>query len=315
MLQARERPPLTEPVFSTDIKLSAVRDQVTVVIPTLNEEEAIGPLIEEVRSQGLDKILVADGYSTDKTTAIASGLGVEVVMQYGKGKAGALLTAFQRVRTPYLVVMDGDGSYDPADIVKMIPMAKDFDFVKGIRERNQSMSKIHKLGNSVITRTFDILFGTSIGDVCSGMYLLKSDKARDLHPERHPMAVEQEIAAEMVFASGSITTIPIRYRKRAGGESKVNTWRQGIRDLWTNFDLARTFNPILLFSALATLALFPAFIILTYAVYLQISFNQYHSGFFLAGLVLVVLGAQGFTVGTIAGMLRRIDRRISQLIA
>jgi dolichol-phosphate mannosyltransferase len=185
--------------------------------------------------------------------------------------------------------------------------------VKGVRARNENMSNLHKLGNRIITKTFDLLFGTFIGDVCSGMYMLRTDLVKGLHLEKHPLSVEQEIAAEMVLSSGSMTTVPINYRKRVGGVSKVKTWRQGFRDLMTNFDLARTHNPIMLFSVIATLALIPAFGILGYASSLYLLLGQYHSGYFLAGLVLLVLGAQGFTVATIAAMLRRLDRRLKTL--
>jgi glycosyltransferase involved in cell wall biosynthesis len=296
------------------VKLAAMRDQVTIVIPTLNEGEAIGPLVEEVKKMGYKNVLVADGYSNDSTAAVASNSGAEVVMQSGMGKAGALATAFRMVRTPYLVVMDGDGSYYPSDIDRFLPLLGICDFAKGVRARNEGMSRLHKVGNSIITKTFDLLFGTFIGDVCSGMYMLKTEMVKGLNLEKHPMTVEQEIAAEVVLSAGSITTVPINYGRRRGGVSKVNTWRQGFRDLLTNFDLARTHNPIMLFSVAAMMALVPAFGILGYASILYLAYHAYHGGYFLGGLVLLVLGAQGFTVATIAVLLRRMERRLSRQI-
>jgi dolichol-phosphate hexosyltransferase len=284
----------------------------TIVIPTLNEEKAISGLIDEVKSCGFDKILVADGYSVDKTVEIAKGKGASVLLQQGKGKAGALLTAFRAVDTEYLLVMDGDGSYDPSDIEKFLPLIGHCDFVKGVRARNENMSRLHKLGNSIISKTFDLLFGTALGDVCSGMYLLKTEAVRSLHLEKHPLTVEQEIAAEMIQYGGPFTTVSIGYRKRIGGVSKTRTWSQGFRDLVTNFDLARTYNPIMLFSAVATAFLIPALLVLFYATFLYWSGGGYHNGYFISGLILLVLGAQGLTVATIAALLRRIERRLAQ---
>ena len=291
----------------------AMRDKVTILIPTLNEKEAIGPLIDEIKALGYHRILVVDGYSKDGTTKIAEDRGAAVIMQHGKGKAGAFLTAFPVVTTPYLIVMDGDASYDPFDLKKFMPLVGSYDFVKGVRTRNENMSGLHKLGNSVITRTFDLLFGTSIGDVCSGIYMMRTDLVKGLHLEKHPLTVEQEIAAEMVLSSGRTTTVSVNYRKRMGGKSKTKTWRQGFRDLVTNFDLARTYNPIMLFAVGATLFLIPAFVTLGIASWNYLVLDQYHSGYFLGGLVLLVLGAQGFTVATIAALLRRIERKISQV--
>jgi dolichol-phosphate mannosyltransferase len=294
-------------------RTAASKSQITIVIPTLNEEASIGHLLKEVKSQGFDNIIVADGYSKDRTAEIASSLGVEVLMQHGQGKAGAMLTAFRAVTTPYLIVMDGDGSYDPSDLNRFVPLMGAFDFVKGVRERNKHMTGLHKFGNSVITKTFDLLFGTFIGDVCSGMYQLRTEMVRNLHLERHPLTVEQEIAAEMLFASATMTTVPINYRERTGGVSKTNTWRQGVRDLITNFDLARTHNPIMLFSVIAASALIPAMVVLSYGAFLFLSSDGYHSGYFDGGLVLLVLGAQGITVATIGTLLKRIDRKLSLL--
>ena len=299
----------SSPVTSSS-GLQALRDQVTVVIPTLNEAESIGTLIDEAKAHGYDKVLVVDGYSKDDTKKIAEERGAEVSMQQGQGKAGAIVTAFHRVGTPYLVVMDGDGSYNPADSDKFLPFLNDYDLIKGARMKNGNMSSLHRLGNRVITRSFNLLFGTSIVDICSGMYLLRTEKVASLTFEKHPLTLEQELAAQMVLASSRITSVPIDYRKRFGGKSKTNTWRQGFRDLVTNFDLARTYNPILLFSFLAALAIVPAFGLLLYALVLNYAFHDYHEGYLIGSAILIVIGFQGLTVATIATMLRGMERKL-----
>ena len=304
---------MTEPALTSDVKLATTRDQVTVVIPTLDEEEAIGPVIDEVKDAGYGNILVVDGYSKDGTTGVVGSKGVKFVLQEGAGKAGALATAFQNVTTPYVAILDGDGSYAPRDLDRFLPSLARFDFIKGARNWKEGMPRTHRLGNYIITSTFNLLFGTNIGDVCSGMYVIKVELARQLVFSKHPLTVEQEILAQAVLASAKITSLPINYRVRFGGKSKTNTWRQGFRDLITNFDLARTHNPILLFSFLATLAFVPALVFLGYALFLFIVKGNFHGGYVLAGLSFLVLGAQGFTVATIASMLRRIERKLSRI--
>ena len=303
---------MTEPALTSDVRLAAMRDQVTVVIPTLDEEEAIGPLIDEVKAAGYNNILVVDGYSKDGTRNAVDSRGVKFILQAGEGKAGALSTAFQNVFTPYVAVMDGDGSYVPSDLDRFLPSLARYDFVKGVRNWRESMSRTHRFGNYVITTTFNILFGTNIGDVCSGMYVIETDVARQLDFSKHPLTVEQEIIAQTVLSSVKTTSVSINYLKRFGGKSKTNTWRQGFRDLITNFDLARTHNPILFFSFLAMLAIIPALFFLAYALFLFLVDGNFHGGYVLAGLSFLVLGAQGFTVATIASMLRRIERKLSR---
>ena len=92
------------------------KDHVTVVIPTLNEEKAIGLVIDEIRDAGYDNILVVDGYSEDSTTKLAALREVQVVPQNWRGKTGAIKTAVDFVKTPYLLVMDADYTYSAKDI-------------------------------------------------------------------------------------------------------------------------------------------------------------------------------------------------------
>jgi len=290
--------------------IDELRDRVTVVIPTLNEEEAIGPLIDEIKEAGYRRILIVDGYSKDKTVMIASDKGAKVVGQHGKGKTGAVLVARDIVDTPYFLLMDGDYSYDPKDIDKFVRHSNGYDHIIGFRPRNSPyISRTHKVGNWILTKTFNLLMGSNVPDVACGMYLMRTEKVRQLILDRQGFEIDQEIAAQMLL-DGKVTYVPINYRARLG-KAKAPTWRQGFRALFAIIGLALRYNPVLLFSVLASLILIPAFILLFYAIYLYFFFHVYHGGYFLASLVLFVLGAQGFTVSTIAVMLRRIERKLN----
>ena len=96
-----------------------IKEQITVVIPTLNEEETIG----EVLSQSLkysDDILVVDGHSQDKTTSIARSLGARVVLDHKKGKGDAIRTVPSHIGREITVFIDADGSHDPDDIPRLV---------------------------------------------------------------------------------------------------------------------------------------------------------------------------------------------------
>jgi glycosyltransferase involved in cell wall biosynthesis len=290
--------------------IDELRNNVTVVIPTLNEEEAIGPLIDEIKEAGYRRVLVVDGYSKDKTVKIASDKGAKVVGQHGRGKTGAVLVARDIVDTPYFLLMDGDYSYDPKDIDKFVQHSNGYDHIIGFRPRNSPyISRTHKIGNWILTKTFNLLMGSNVPDVACGMYLMRTEKAKQLILDRQGFEIDQEIAAQMLL-DGKVTYVPINYRARLG-KAKAPTWRQGFRALFAIIGLALRYSPVLLFSVLASLILIPAFILLFYAIYLYFFFHAYHGGYFLASLVLFVLGAQGFTVSTIAVMLRRIERKLN----
>jgi glycosyltransferase involved in cell wall biosynthesis len=292
--------------------IEAVRDMVTVVIPTLNEEEAIGPLIDEVKAAGYGRILVVDGYSKDGTARVAAERGAKVVGQHGKGKTGAVLVARDIVDTPYFILMDGDHSYDPKDIDKFVQHSNVYDHIIGFRPRGSPfISRTHKVGNWILTKTFNLFMGSNVPDVTSGMYLMRTEKVKQLILDTHGFEIEQEIAAQMLL-DGKVTYVPINYRARLG-KAKLQTWKQGFQLLFSIVKLAIRYNPVLIFSVLASLILIPAFILFFYAIYLYFFTHVYHSGYLLTSVSLFVLGAQGFTVSTIAVMLRRMERRLNSL--
>jgi len=180
--------------------IGELRDKVTVVIPTLNEEEAIGPLIDEIKEAGYRRVLVVDGYSKDKTVKIASDKGAKVVGQHGRGKTGAVLVARDIVDTPYFLLMDGDYSYDPKDIDKFVRHSNGYDHIIGFRLRNSPyISRTHKIGNWILTNTFSLLMGSNMPDVAFGMYLMRIEKMKQLVLDREGFEIDQKISAKMLL--------------------------------------------------------------------------------------------------------------------
>ena len=106
----------------------------TIVIPTLNEQEAIDKVLDELFSIGLKNILVVDGYSSDGTLDIVKKYPVSIIFQHGKGKAAALKTAFEKVKTSYIIIMDGDFTYDPSCIYRFLEHMHLYDQVIGVRD-------------------------------------------------------------------------------------------------------------------------------------------------------------------------------------
>ena len=224
-------------------KLSELNTLATIVIPTFNEQEAIGKVLDELFSIGLKNILVVDGYSSDGTLDAAKKYPISVVSQHGKGKTGALKTAFEKVNTPYMILMDGDFTYDPSCIDRFLEHMQSYDQIMGVRnvDNKNNMSALHKLGNKIITKTFNALMGTSLSDVCSGMYALRTEIAKDMVLSSTGFGVEAEIAAQSA-SSGRITEVPINYRQRIG-KQKLSTWKHGSKILYTILKLAMTYRP------------------------------------------------------------------------
>lgn len=285
------------------------KDEVTVVLPTLNEEEAIGRVINELKLVGYRNILVVDGYSTDGTAKVAETKGCCVLFQHSSGKCGAIETAIENVKTPYILVMDGDCTYDPKDIENFLAHADRYDQIIGARVGGRrNIPRLHRFGNWLITKTFNVLMGTKLSDVCSGMYLINTDLARQLELNSRGFDVEVEIAAQTATRS-RVTEVPIDYRERVGCQ-KLCSWKHGFTIIRTVFGLARTYNPALLFSGLVALTAMPASFILGWVVIEGVLYGVWHVGYALYGIMLLVLASYGLTVGTISILLRRMEKRI-----
>ena len=131
-------------------KPSELNTLLTIVIPTFNEQEAIGKVLDELFSIDLKNILVVDGYSSDGTVRVAKKFGVKVIFQQGTGKTGALKTATDHVETPYMLIMDGDYTYDPSYINRFISRMDSYDEIIGARfaSDKRSMTLFTNLGAS-----------------------------------------------------------------------------------------------------------------------------------------------------------------------
>jgi dolichol-phosphate mannosyltransferase len=204
-----------------------LNDLVTVVIPVLNEEKAIERVIRKIKEEGYYNILVVDGFSSDNTFNKAIKNGVDVIYQKGKGKTGAIETAIHRVETKYLIILDGDCTYDPKDIENVVSPLSNSDLVIGVRALGRNnIPLFNRIGNRLINLIFNLLMGTNLQDVCSGMYSLKTDFSKNLTFKTEGFDVEVEIAAQ-ASKYGKISQVPIRYHDRIGHQ-KLQPVKDGL---------------------------------------------------------------------------------------
>ena len=148
--------------------------RVSVVIPALNEERNLPYVLERIPPD-IDEVILVDGGSTDRTVEVARQLmpSVRVIDQTRPGKGNALACGFAECTGDIIVMMDADGSTDPAEIPRFIEALLDgADFAKGSRFRpgggSQDITRFRKLGNYFLNLTVNMLFGTRFTDLCYG---------------------------------------------------------------------------------------------------------------------------------------------------
>lgn len=304
-----------EDVESLPMKQS-ILSKVTIVLPVLNEADAIGKVIDEILSIGIpsDRILVIDGGSTDGTLEIARSRGVKTILQEGRGKADAIRTALKFVDTEYTLVMDGDYTY-PAKYIPLLlsKIEEGYDEVIGKRIPEPGAQSItYKFGNWVLTKFFNLLFGTRLSDILSGMYVVRTKRLRELNFECKGFSVESEIAAHIAAVGGKIIEIPITYRKRIG--KKKLRILGGLRIALDMLRLSWRYNPLFTIFALSSVLLVIGLVLGSWVAYQYLFFGVKHYVKGLIAVLLTLTGLVNLAMAVLALYIKRMEIRILRKI-
>lgn len=215
----------------------------SLVIPSLNEEEGIGAVLDEVPREALAKqgwdveVIVVDGESKDRTRDIAKAKGARVIVEPRKGYGRAYKTGFRMARGEVIATADADLTYPVADLPRFLRLLDEekLDFLTTDRFAELepgAMRAKHKLGNWVLSTATRALFWRNIRDSQSGMWVFRRAALDKLTLTSDGMAFSEEIKVEAFRAAGvRCREVPIRYRVRVG-EVKLNSWRDGLQNLF-----------------------------------------------------------------------------------
>jgi glycosyltransferase involved in cell wall biosynthesis len=228
---------------------------VSVVMPCLNEEEAIGPCIEKIRrtftEAAIDgEIVVCDNGSTDASVSIAERMGARVVHQPLRGYGHAYLKGFASARGQYLVMGDADDTYDFTMIPEFVAAldGDGYQFVTGSRylgDGDAHITALHRyFGNPALTRFLNLVFGTRYTDVYCGFRAFSRETYEAIRPVSTGMEFNLELAINAGLAGLRVKEIPIVLAPRKG-ESKLRTFRDG----WRSLRMMLLYSPNKLFLA------------------------------------------------------------------
>jgi len=196
--------------------------EVSVVMPSLNEERTIGRCIEKVKKvfneNHIDgEIIVADN-STDKTVEIARTLGATVITPEKKGYGNAYLAGLQSAKGDFIVIADSDGTYDFEEMPKFLtPLIKgDADFVIGNRFGGNilkgAMPWLHRyIGNPILTKILNWLFKIGISDAHCGMRAFTREAYEKMNLKTEGMEFASEMIIEAARKNLRIKEVPLTH--------------------------------------------------------------------------------------------------------
>jgi len=223
--------------------------EISVIIPCLNEEEAVGKVVDQAfegirRSGRTGEVIVVDNGSSDASPRIAQAHGAIVVSETRRGYGSAYLAGLDAARGEYLVMGDADDTYPLDELGTFVDsLEAGTDLVIGSRFKGtihgDAMPFLNRfVGNPVLTGMLNVMFGVRVSDAHCGMRALRRDALAKL--ELHSTGME--FASEMVFKAYrrglAVSEVPIDYYPRVG-ESKLNRFG----DAWRHVRFMLLYSP------------------------------------------------------------------------
>lgn len=283
--------------------------KLSVVMPTLNEEEGVGECIIRAKNAiaelGVTAEIILSDSSSDRTPEIGREMGAIVIEPDGIGYGYAYRYAFERARGDYIVMGDADTTYDFEQIPRLLKhlQQKEADIVMGSRLEGEikpgAMPPLHKyIGNPLLTRFLNLFYGAGVSDAHSGFRIFTREAYETMELETTGM----EFASEMIMEAGAkdleIVETPIVLHEREGEET-LDSFRDG----WRHVRFMLVNAPGYLFSVPgALLGLFG--IVVIGIAYSGVTLNGVNLGIhsMIAGSLFVIVGYQVLSLGVFASV-------------
>lgn len=269
-------------------------DRVSVLIPAFNEENTVGDLVQRVQAIGdWLEILVVDDGSSDRTAEAARAAGARVVRHpYNKGNGAAVKTAIREARGELVLLMDGDGQHDPADIQKIIALLPEYDLVVGARAWDAQATVSRGLGNLLLARLASYLSGQKIPDLTSGFRAARRDRMREfLHLFPNGFSYPTTSTMAFVRAGYNLRFVDIEGKQRAASsKSKMRPWREGGRFVVIILRMVTLFSPLRIFLPIAALLFALGFGYLVYTIATEVHVTNTSVLLLTASAVLFLFG-------------------------
>lgn len=221
--------------------------RVSLIIPTRNEQGAIGRVLKEVPKRLIHEIIIIDGHSWDNTAGEAKAQlrsrKDKFILQKKKGFGNALLQAFKVIHGDVIIIMNGDGSHNPKNIPSLLKKIREGHayvmasrYLKGGRSDDDTI--IRFIGNRTLTFLTNLLHGTNVTDSLYFFTAITRSGLKKLHLTSPGFELCIEILIKAHKAGLKFAEVPVIERPRYAGKSKVNAFLAGLKILGVILDIS-----------------------------------------------------------------------------
>ncbi len=234
-------------------------DEIAVLIPCYNEAQTIEKVVKDFKAVLPEAVIyVYDNNSSDDTAQIASKAGAVVRHEYQQGKGNVIRRMFRDIDAKCYLMTDGDDTY-PADNAREMADAvlnKNVDMVVGDRLSStyfqENKRPFHNFGNSIVRWSINTLFHSNIKDIMTGYRAFSYQFVKSFPVLSQGFEIETEMSIHAVDKNMYLENVVIEYRDRPeGSESKLNTYSDGFKVIFTIIKLLRTYKPMFFFGLIA----------------------------------------------------------------
>lgn len=227
------------------------------LFPANNEEKPIGPVVADFRAAlPQASIFVYDNNSRDNTVEEARQAGATVRTEPQQGKGNVVRRMFSDIEADVYVLVDGDNTYEAAAAPRLVAMLieQNLDMVTGVRvtERKLAYRAGHQFGNKMLTGMVGTIFGSRTGDMLSGYRVFSRRFVKSFPALSRGFEIETELTVHALELRMPIADADTAYIERLpGSESKLSTFRDGIRILRMIVSLVKEERPLQFFGLVA----------------------------------------------------------------
>lgn len=282
--------------------------KVAVLIPCYNESKTIKKVIEDFKKELPDAdIYVYDNNSSDGTDEIARSAGAIVRYERRQGKGNVIRTMFREINADCYIMADGDDTY-PAEYAKeMVSLVLNdgVDMVIGDRLSSTYFTEnkrlFHNSGNVIVRNLVNRFFGGSITDIMTGYRAFSPIFVKSFPVLSKGFEIETEMSIHALDKNLSLKSIPVTYRDRPdGSESKLSTYKDGMKVIITIFRLYKDYKPFYFFGLLSMMAAAIA-VVLFVPVFLEFYSTRMVPRIptFIVSCIMGLMSIQLFTCGLI----------------